>query len=54
MPKFRVDVVTETENLSRVFNDEHAEQDAWAFAEKQALYYKGTPGLTISVEEVTE
>lgn len=53
MPRYRVEVVTETEYLSRIFDDaEHAEQDAYAFAETQALYYKGTPGLSINVEPI--
>lgn len=54
MPQYRVDVVTETENVSRVFDGEMAEQDAYEFASKQALYYKGTPSLSISVEQIGE
>jgi hypothetical protein len=52
MVKWRVDIVTETENTSRVFEGETAETDAWAFANRISLHLKGTPGLAISVEPV--
>ena len=54
MPKFRVDVVTETENVSRVFDGETAEQDAYTFAHRQALLYKDASGLSINVEQIGE
>ena len=52
MDKWRVDLVTPTENTSRTFEGENAETDAWIFANKMSLYYKGTEGLSISVEQV--